>query len=144
MTEALRRGRRWLLVAEALAWLTLASLAIRLAPFHRLAPLLGPVGPAAGTEPAAIDADQRDRLAAWRIGRAVLRAARVLPWPALCLPQAMAAKAMLACRGRRSRLHLGVASRENGLAAHAWLTLGPMTVIGGPGRQDYAELARFG
>lgn len=141
---------RWRLsVLEALAWLALASLSIRLVPFSRLAPLFGSPRAAdeGGAEPSATHGpDPSQRAAARRIGRAVERAARLAPWSARCLPQAMAAKAMLACRGMHACLHLGAATIKDppGLAAHAWLTLGPMTVVGGAGRGNYAELVRFG
>ena len=81
-----------------------------------------------------------------RIGRAVERAAQRLPWPVVCLPQAMAAKGMLAFRGIPSRLHLGAAraGEAGGLTAHAWLTCGEVTVVGGEARPGFTELARFG
>lgn len=143
--------RRWswrLLVLEALAGLAVASLLLRALPFRRVAPLLGPVSPA-GAPFAHCEPDAAQRKQALRVGAAVRRAARLLPWPALCLPQAMAAKAMLARRGLRATLHLGAhpgggASVEDGLHAHAWLMLGPVEVTGGSERRAFAELVRFG
>ena len=43
-------------------------------------------------------------------------------------------------------MHLGVMRLEDqtGLAAHAWLTLGRLTVVGGAGRTAYVEVAQFG
>ena len=71
-------------------------------------------------------------------------AARNVPWNAVCLPQAMAAKAMLARRGQGSSLHLGTAMAEDGLAAHAWLVAGDEIVVGEDGLPDMTPLARFG
>ena len=79
------------------------------------------------------------------VGRAVTIAARNLPWNAVCLPQAMAAKAMLARRGRGSAFHLGARlGAESRVIAHAWLTVGDTIVIGAAGSRDVASLARFG
>lgn len=137
------RWERWcwrLLVIEALAWLVLASLALRILPFRRLAVFLGAARPPEGmpAHPAPMQA-----VTARRVGRSVRRAVTILPWSALCLPQAMAARGMLARRGIRTRLHLGAAVAD-GLQTHAWLTLGALTVTGGGGRSFYAELASFG
>src|SRR5262249_39862255 len=53
---------------------------------------------------------------AWAVEKAAAK-----PWiNALCLPRALAAHAMLRRRGIESRLCLGVARKESGLAAHAW------------------------
>ncbi|WP_448192473.1 lasso peptide biosynthesis B2 protein [Azospirillum sp. sgz301742] len=140
--------RRWpwrFLVLEAVVWLAAASLALRLVPFRRLAPLLGPVRPSSPADDGP-DPDEAQERQARRVGAAVARATRFLPWEALCLPQAMAAKAMLARRGLRTTLHLGAMpdQEKGGLSAHAWLMLGPLTVTGGATRPGYAELARFG
>jgi hypothetical protein len=79
------------------------------------------------------------------VRQAVTVAARNVPWNAVCLPQAMAAKAMLARRGQGSALHLG-ASRDDGggLTAHAWLEVGGEIVVGETGVADMAPLTRFG
>ncbi len=53
-------------------------------------------------------ADEQTRLAE-DIGWAVTRAARYLPFKAVCLPQAMAARVMLERRGVKSIMHFGAA-----------------------------------
>ena len=78
------------------------------------------------------------------VGQAVTIAARNVPWNAVCLPQAMAAKAMLARRGQGSALHLGAARAGDGLTAHAWLVAGGEVVVGEAGIAEVAPLARFG
>lgn len=124
---------RWLII-EAAAWLGLASAYIKWFPFRWLGPWLR------WAEPVQHKAD----LAA-RIGRAVLTAARHIPWQAACLPQALTAKLMLGLRGEGSTLHLGAKLEESGdLAAHAWLTCGDMVVTGSANLPGYTPLLKFG
>ena len=67
------------------------------------------------------------------------------PWlGSSCLPQALAAQAMLRRRGISSRLCLGVAQDEGNLAAHAWVEVGKEVVIGGTEIARFARLAEFG
>src|SRR5262245_14619582 len=63
---------------------------------------------------------------------------------ALCLPRALAAHAMLRRRGIASRLCLGVARKESGLAAHAWIEVGNRKIDAGGGNGTYTRLAEFG
>jgi Transglutaminase-like superfamily len=77
---------------------------------------------------------------AWAVESAATR-----PWmTALCLPQALAAHAMLRRRGLASQLCLGV-TRENGsLTAHAWVEIGHNKIVGGAESARYTHLAAFG
>jgi hypothetical protein len=71
--------------------------------------------------------------------------AAVKPWiNALCLPRALAAHAMLRRRGIASRLCLGVARKESGLVAHAWVEVGKQKINVGSAEAGYARLAEFG
>jgi len=71
--------------------------------------------------------------------------AAVKPWiNALCLPRALAAHAMLRRRGIASRLCLGVARKESGLAAHAWVEVGKQKINIGSTEAGYVRLAEFG
>ena len=81
-----------------------------------------------------------------RVRKAVTMAARNVPWNAVCLPQAMAAKAMLARRGYGSALHLGAGTDGEGklIASHAWLVAGGTIVVGAAGIAGVTPLARFG
>lgn len=121
-------------VAEAVACLALARIAVILLPFRVLAPRLGArhaeTPATAGREPA-------PRGVAW----AVAAAARRSPWRSGCLEQAIAAKAMLRRRGVESTLYLGVA--RDPLAAHAWLRVGDLNVTGGRDVSRYAVVASF-
>lgn len=123
-----------LLIIEAAFWLGLARFFVLWFPFRWLGRWL--------RKPAAPQA-QADL--ALRIGRAVLTASRHVPWQAVCLPQALAAKLMLALRGQGSVLHLGARLDESGaLAAHAWLTCDSNIVTGGEGLPGFTALIKFG
>ena len=65
-----------------------------------------------------------------RVATAVRRASARVPG-ASCLIQAVAANLMLKSRGIASRIRIGVDKSEQALAAHAWLTVDDITVLGG-------------
>ena len=129
------RGAQFLLLVEAALFLALARLAILVLPFRRIVPWLE-LSP---------DEPQRDAVQIATVRQAVEIAARNVPWNAVCLPQAMACKAMLARRGQGSALHIGAAkgTREE-LMAHAWLVAGGEIVIGEDDSSRMTPLARFG
>jgi transglutaminase-like putative cysteine protease len=67
------------------------------------------------------------------------------PWiNADCLPQALAAHAMLRRRGIASRLCVGVARLEGALTAHAWVEVGQGALAGASEAAAYTRLAEFG
>jgi hypothetical protein len=78
-----------LLICEAIVLLGLARFIVVAMPFRMIAPWLS-------TTPVP---QSDDEFLLKRIRRAVTTAARNVPWNAVCLPQALAAKAMLARRG---------------------------------------------
>jgi hypothetical protein len=128
-------GAQLLLLVEAALFLAFARLAILVIPFRRIVPWLE----------RSPDAPQRDAAAIATVRQAVEIAARNVPWNAVCLPQAMACKAMLARRGQGSALHIGAArGGRDGLMAHAWLVTGGEIVIGEDGSSEMTPLARFG
>lgn len=139
-------NRRRLLLAEAAACLLAARLALVFIPFPRLARHLGSfVPPADARATQARGAAPRDaaRLAE-EIGWAVTRAARHLPFKAVCLPQAMAARVMLKRRGVASVLHFGAAKgTDKPFDAHAWLDAAGVEVTGYPVAENFAEVACF-
>ena len=102
-------NRRRILVVEAVAWLLLARLALIFIPFPRLARRLGAF--VAPNDARALQAktkgSQEQIELAEEIGWAVTRSARYVPFKAVCLPQAMAARIMLKRRGVTSVLHFG-------------------------------------
>lgn len=138
----LRWGGR-LMVLEAGVALSIAALALKLLPFrHVVWLLIGKAGSAEAPLPCDVAAPQPD--AARRVARAVRRASSLLPFPTLCLPQAMAARIMLGYRGHSTVLHLSaqLGSGKNA-SAHAWLTLNGLAVIGGGAPEGQVEVARF-
>jgi hypothetical protein len=127
-------NRQRVLLLEAALFLGLARLALLALPFGRIAPWLQ----------RSPDSGAGDTATVLAVGQAVAIAARNVPWNAVCLPQAMAAKAMLARRGQGSALHLGAARAGDGLTAPAWLVAGGEVVVGEAGIAEVAPLARFG
>src|SRR5207244_2716133 len=79
------------------------------------------------------------------IGRAIARAARHVPFRAVCLQQAFAALLMLRRRGLAATIHLGLA-RETGtlvLTAHAWSRCGELPVTGTEMADGFVAVAVF-
>jgi hypothetical protein len=138
--------RRLALLAEASVCLLLARVVVRIVPFSRVARHLGvfmrPADGRALTERAPVSRAQA-RLAG-EIGWAVTRAARVVPFAAVCLTQAFAARLMLDRRRISSVLRFG-AGKGTGqpLDGHAWLDAAGVHVTGYPVRSDLAEVACF-
>lgn len=128
-----RRG----LVAEALLRLVAAEARLRLVPLKRQG--MRGLEPSSGERPPR-GSDGEGRIAA-DVGWAVTRTAAYLPFPALCLAQALAARAMLRRRGIGSVLHVGVA-RPGGAAfeAHAWLEAAGAEVTGYPVPAHFREI----
>jgi hypothetical protein len=125
---------RWL-VCEAVFMLAVGRLIVLTVPFRFLVPWLR-------RAPETPTCDENLLLA---VRQAVTIAARNVPWKAVCLPQALAAKAMLARRGCGSAFHLGATFDPDGkLIAHAWLVAGGKIVVGAAGSAGMAPLSRFG
>lgn len=132
---------RWLLL-EATLWLGVARLAILTVPFRKVAKHLGEQ---MAESPHRDQTALRTRLV--RISWAVHTMSQHTPWESACLAQALAAKAMLRCRGITSTLYLGLAKEQkdeqSGLLAHAWLRSGSMILTGGQGKDHYTVVATF-
>lgn len=137
-------SKRALLIEAALGLLE-ARLTLLVVPFPRLARRFGSL--AAPTDSrmskeANMNHDQA-RIAEG-VGWAVTRAARYVPFRAVCLPQAIAAQKMLRRRGVASRMHFGVMrERETKLFTHAWLDAAGVEVTGNPVTNRFAEIACF-
>jgi transglutaminase superfamily protein len=139
-------NRRRALLAEAVAYLLAARLALIFVPFPRLARQLGTFVPPADARAAkAVTQTTPDQAqTAEDIGWAVTRAARYVPFKAVCLPQAMAARVMLRRRGVQSVMHFGAAKgKDKPLDAHAWLDAAGVEVTGYPVAENFAEIACF-
>lgn len=137
--------RRWL-IAEAATWLLAARLALVFAPFPMIARRLGAFVPPADPRVAARAAPTTPEQAqiARDISWAVTRGAAHVPFKAVCLPQAMAARIMLRRRGVASAMHFGAArGAEKPLDAHAWLDAAGVKVTGYPVGPQFAEIACF-
>jgi hypothetical protein len=137
-------NRRRALLAEAVVCLLAARLALIFMPFPRLARRLGTFVPPTDARVSQVRTaaapDQSRR--AEEIGWAVTRAARYVPFRAVCLPQAMAARVMLKRRGVKSVMHFGAAKgQDKPLDAHAWLDAAGVEVTGYPVSKGLAEIA---
>ena len=134
--------RRRLLV-EAARSLYTARTRIRRLPFAQVAEQLGQLLPDALPDQAPSFAlDQSD--VAREIGWAVRTVARLVPFRALCLEQAIAAQAMLKRRGVGSVLYLGVqAAPASPMSAHAWLSAAGVRVTGYPVGPHLRTVGRF-
>ncbi|HET9176524.1 MAG TPA: lasso peptide biosynthesis B2 protein [Pseudolabrys sp.] len=120
---------------EAAVMMILARLAVRVIPPARIFSW-------ANRPPRRINrfAGDEANWVAWAVEKAAAK-----PWiNALCLPRALAAHAMLRRRGIASRLCLGIARKESGLAAHAWVEVDKQKIDAGGGEVAYTRLAEFG
>jgi hypothetical protein len=122
------------ILAEALAALTLASLAIAFLPFRRVAAAAS--APVRG--PARIDPETVRRARS-----AVKGWSRRVPWRTVCFQKGLAVHWMLRRRGIPSVLLYGARREGEGLAAHVWVDVDGETVIGGEEAAGFACLARF-
>lgn len=127
--------------AEAAALLLVLRVGIGRVPFRRLARWCG----LHAGEPAnaALPAPHEPAIG---VGIALRRAARRVPWEATCLMQALAGAAMLRRRRVGATVHLGVArddASDAGLAAHAWLRAGDLTLTGGAESDRFSPVAAY-
>jgi hypothetical protein len=139
-------ARRRALVVEAALWLLAARIALIAIPFPRLARRLGAFVPPTDERVTRVAAgcSAEDAELAAEIGWATVRAARHVPFKAVCLPQAMAARIMLRRRGVASVLHFGAAKgTDKPIDAHAWLDAAGVEVTGYPVAAQFSEIACF-
>jgi hypothetical protein len=124
-------------VVEAAVSLFAVRLALGVLPFPRALLLLRAApGEAGGGRIDAAVADQ--------VGRAIARAARHVPFRAVCLQQAFAALLMLRRRGLAATVHLGLVREPGGvLAAHAWSLCGALPVTGVAAAPGFVAVAVF-
>lgn len=134
------------LLAEAAAHLLAARVRIATTPFRKIAAKIGEFVPPSDARIAAVRAPapaDRARVAE-QVGWAVTRAANHVPFKAVCLPQAMAAHAMLRRRGIASAMHFGARrSDEKPIDAHAWLDAAGVEVTGYPISEGMTEIGCF-
>jgi hypothetical protein len=128
------------------ALLLAARLALIAIPFPRLASRLGTLVAPGDARVAQLTTPHSRHKArfAREVGWAVTRAARYVPFNAVCLPQAMAARFMLKRRGIASVLHFSAGKyRESPLDTHAWLDSAGIAVTGYPVPKELAEVGCF-
>jgi hypothetical protein len=77
------------------------------------------------------------------VRRAIVAAARRLPWHSTCLMLALAGRTLLRRRGVASTLVIGVARNDGVFAAHAWLLAEDGVVCGGREAAGYTRIGRF-
>jgi hypothetical protein len=132
------------LAAEAVMWLAASRMALVFLPFNSIAARLGTFSAPGHAAPNPTELSPEQLHIAHEIGWAVTRAARYVPFRAVCLPQAIAAKMMLRRRHVASALHFGVAiAAGEPLKAHAWLDADGVEVTGFPIAAEFVETARF-
>lgn len=125
---------------EAVYFLGVARLTVRFIPFKRIAPTLGTL-----IQQNDVSEETMTDAKALKIGQAIARAVRYMPWESVCLPQAIAAQRMLRRRGLEWSLYLGVAREDvgPGLKAHAWLRSGSSILCGAQGHQQFSVVSVF-
>ena len=133
----------WPWMAEAALFLAVARFLIRFLPFRVWRRWMGPIG-ARGALPLLAG---KPRASALRTRRWIRRVAANAPFRAVCLPQAMAARWMLARRGIPTELHIGARSpAEIGdsrpINLHAWLLCGDLCLTGAGERASFAAFAK--
>jgi len=137
---------RQALLVEAAVDLLVSRVLLKTVAFPKLARHWGDFVPP--TDPRAASglvrlADDQAAMAG-KVGDAVRRAARNVPFGAVCLPQAMAARRMLARRSIPSVMHFGAAKgQEKPIDAHAWLDAAGVKVTGYPVANGFVEMGCF-
>ncbi len=134
--------RRW--IVEAAMCLALARLAVTFLPFRLIARWLGPMlPPDASPRPAAeevVTISDELRFIRWSVNAV----GRRQPFAAVCLPRALAARAMCRRRGIGSTLRLGSqAGQTAGVQTHAWLDADGIRLTGYPLPPGMVEIGCF-
>ena len=92
---------------------------------------------------AAPTAGPAEEALAAEVGHVVAVAARLMPFRARCLQQALAVRRMLARRGVPAVVHLGVARDGSARDSHAWVTSGRRVVSGDTDLGRYVVIGTF-
>lgn len=122
---------------EAALLLLVVRTALALLPLPRALRLFGIAQGATGN--GRIDPEQ-----AALVSRAIARAARHVPFRAVCLQQAFAALLMLRRRGLAGTVQVGLLREGGELKAHAWSRCGEVAVTGVAAARGFAPVAEFG
>jgi hypothetical protein len=132
-----RRLVKKLWVAETVACLLAARLALAFLPFRRI------VGAVSRPSRKRQVLDRERRLARLTVKRLIFSAYRRFPGTT-CFQRALAAHFMLRRRGVNTTLYYGATSlSERGLTGHVWLQDGAEFVVGRSAAKDHHPLASF-
>jgi hypothetical protein len=135
---------RQAMIVEASFALLHARLILLAVPFQQLALRWGRMVPIGGPLTPSLSTPSGDTIVAKQISWAVTATASVMPFKAMCLQQAVAARSMLARRGLAGVLHYGAGRDKKGkLIAHAWLDVGNIKVTGYPVAPNIVEICAF-
>lgn len=121
---------------EAVLLLLAVRIVLALLPLPQALRLFGIVQGAAGR--GKVEPDQ-----AAQVARAIARAARHVPFRAVCLQQAFAALLMLRRRGLAATVHFGLLRDGDELKAHAWSRCGEVPVTGVAAARGFTPIAAF-
>jgi hypothetical protein len=121
---------------EAALLLLVVRIALALVPLPRALRLFGIAQGTTGS--GRIDPDR-----AAQVGCAIARAARHVPFRAVCLQQAFAALLMLRRRGLAATVHFGLLRDGSELKAHAWSRSGEIPVTGVAAARGFTPIAAF-
>lgn len=132
-------------VIETIVALAFARALIRFVPFAKWRGLLGPLGTAGRDEADAAMLDESQQRLVRAVRRETARWAPRLPFEAVCLPQAMAARWVLGRRGIDGRITIGArigSEARRPVDLHAWLMVGDFCVTGDAERRTYEAFAQ--
>jgi len=134
------------LLVEAAIHLMIARVLLKTVPFPRLARRWGAFVPPSDVRAASglEFTSEASAAIARNIRGAIIMGARNVPFGAVCLPQAMAARSMLKRRSIHSVMHFGAAKgEEKPIDAHAWLDAAGVKVTGYPVANGFVEIGCF-
>lgn len=145
MSITFNRVLIWGRKAEIIVLLATARAMILVLPFRWLKKTMGDVGMATDSmaEPM-VPIEDPALYQARQIGRHIAQMAKRMPFKAVCLPQAMTGRWMLARRNQKSQIIIGVRRGENGnsIDLHAWLVTGEQCVTGERERRGFIQFQR--
>lgn len=82
-----------------------------------------------------------------KISKIMKKVSRNVPWPCKCLAQALTTKHLCDYYGIPCVLYLGAkldSNTKSGIKAHAWLTVGAKTIIGGhDSKKEFGVVGTF-
>ena len=136
-------GQERKLLIEALYFLFVSQLMIKLVPFRKISKILGKP-----EKEEYIVAKKEDNPEVCReleqISKIIRLAANGIFWDSKCLARAIAAKRLLKRRKISSTVFLGIVDgEEKKLLAHAWISSGGIIITGEKGIENYRVITIF-